>query len=575
MQLRTKQHNQQITERAKSANYEKAMDICHSRLTFVIICLTLSFLALISRLFYLTGFSSIEDIKITSSRKPSKEFLLKRASITDRNGELLATNITTASLYANPRYLINPDEAARKLSEALPSLKYQDLITKFKLNKNFAWVKRHLTPKEQQIIHDLGIPGLYFTKDERRVYPQTHLFAHSVGFTDVDGNGLSGIEKTFNYDLAESTQLPLELSLDLRIQNIVREELLRAIDLNQAIGASGLVMNVNNGEVISMVSLPDFNPNRTEGTNDRQRFNQISLGSYEMGSVFKVLTTASAFDLGRVKVNDAFNVSVPYKVANFKINDYKGKGGELSIPEILMYSSNIGTAQIASYIGVKDQQEYMQRFGVLDKLSIEIPEVSSPRYPPKKKWNEVSMVTISYGHGIAVTPLHLARAIAASVNGGVLVQPTLLKHHAPRDEYPRVIGEETSLLMRKMLRLVVTGGSGRRAEVPGYFLGGKSGTAEKICGRGYCKNSNLSLFVAAYPIHKPEYLVLVMVDEAKRNTYNNGMLSGGAVSAPVAGEIVKRISPILGVHPILDKSEEINDILSLDFSPRHQKISAR
>lgn len=574
MQLRTKQHNQQITERAKSANYEKAMDICHSRLTFIIMCLTLSFLVLIFRLFYLTAFSSIEDIKITSSNKPTREFMLKRASVTDRNGELLATNITTASLYANPRYLINPDEAARKLSEALPSLKYQDLLVKFKPNKNFIWVKRHLTPKEQQVIHDLGIPGLYFTKDEKRVYPQTHLFAHSIGFTDVDGNGLSGIEKTFNHDLTESTQLPLELSLDLRIQNIVREELLHAVDLNQAIGASGLVMDINNGEVISMVSLPDFNPNRTEGTNDRQRFNQVTLGSYEMGSVFKILTTASAFDLGRVKVNDAFNVSAPYKVANFKINDYKGKGGELSIPEILMYSSNIGTAQIASHIGVKDQQEYMRRFGVLDKLKIEIPEVSSPRYPQKSKWTEVSLVTISYGHGIAVTPLHLARAVAATVNGGLLVQPTLLKHHAPR-EYPRVIEEETSKLMRKMLRLVVTGGSGRKAEVPGYFLGGKSGTAEKICGRGYCKNSNLSLFVAAYPIHEPKYLILVMVDEAKRNTHNSGLLSGGAVAAPVAGEIVKRISPILGINPILDDSEEINEMLSLNFSPRHQKVSTR
>ncbi len=575
MQLKTKQHNRQIIERAKSANYEKAMDICHSRLTFIIFCLTLSFLALMLRLFYLTGFSSIEDIKISSSSKGLKEFSLKRASIVDRNGELLATNITTASLYANPKDLIHPEEAARRIAEVLPNIKYKDLLTKLTSNKPFTWVKRHLTPKEQQLVHNLGIPGIYFTRDEKRVYPQTNLFAHSVGFVDIDGSGLAGIEKYFHRDLTESTELPLELSLDLRIQSIMRDELLNAIDLNQAIGGSGLVMDVNTGEIISMISLPDFNPNRIEGATDRQRFNQITLGSYEMGSVFKVLTTASAFDLGRISVNDAFNVSAPYKIANFKIKDYKGKGGELTVPEILIYSSNIGTAQIANHIGVKGQQEYMKRFGVLDKLKIEIPEISPPRYPSKKRWNEVSLVTISYGHGIAVTPLHLARAVAASANGGVLVQPTLLKHHSPQEQKPKVIEEETSNLMRKMLRLVVTDGSGRRSEVPGYFLGGKSGTAEKICGRGYCKHSNLSLFVAVYPIYDPKYLVLVMVDEAKPNRHNGGLLSGGAVCAPVVAEIVKRISPILGVYPAFDKNEEIKEALSLDFNPRYRKINSR
>lgn len=575
MQLKTKQHSNRIIEKAKSDNYEQAMLVCQNRLSFIILCISVVFTILVIRLFYLCSFSSADDIKITADHNSFEEFTLKRASIVDRSGELLATNITTASLYANPKDLLNPKEAAEKISKALSHLEYKALLHKLSSNKTFVWIKRHLTPIEQQEIHNLGIPGIYFAKDEKRVYPQTNLFAHSIGFVDIDGKGLAGIEKSFNRDLTESTDLDLELSLDLRVQSVMHEELMNAIDLNQAIGASGLVMDINNGEILSMVSLPDFNPNRVEGTLDRQRFNQITLGSYEMGSVFKVLTTASAFDLGKINVNDAFNVSAPYKIANFKIKDYRGKGGELSVPEILMYSSNIGTAQIAEHIGVDDQQEYMKRFGVLDRLSIEIPEISSPRYPSKKRWNEVSLVTISYGHGIAITPLHLARAIAASANGGFLVQPTLLKHHAPHKEKPRVISEKTSNTMRKLLRLVVTGGSGRKAEVEGYYLGGKSGTAEKICGKGYCKNSNISLFVGTYPIHDPKYLILVMVDEAKPNKHNMGILSGGMVASPIVGKIVKRISPILGVKPELINKEKINESLSLNFVPRFQKISSR
>jgi cell division protein FtsI (penicillin-binding protein 3) len=574
MKLKTKQHNLQVIERAKSANYEKAMEICHARLSFVIICICLAFTILILRLFHLTIFSSLEDIKISSHNKVTREFSINRASIHDRNKEILATNITTASLYANPQDLIDPIDTASKVHSILGG-NLVELEKKFTSKKTFIWVKRHLTPKEQQKIHNLGTPGLYFTKDEKRIYPQTNLFAHAVGFVDIDGNGLAGIEKYFDKDLKEYTELPLELTLDSRVQNIAKEELLNSIENNQAIGGSSLVMDINSGEILAWVSLPDFNPHNIDGASDRQRFNQISLGSFEIGSVMKAVTTATALDLRLINVNDSFNVSMPLQIANFKIHDYKGKGGELSVPEILMYSSNIGTARIATQIGVKQQQEYLRKFGLLDKLSIEIPEKSSPRYPSKKRWNEVSLITISYGHGIAVTPLHLVQAIAAIANGGVLVKPTLLKHHAPNQEKTQVVSEETSKLMRKLLRLVVTGGSGKKSEVPGYFLAGKTGTAEKICGKGYCKNSNLSSYVAVYPIHDPRYLILVMIDEAKPNSYNGYLTSGGAVATTSVKEIVKRISPILGVYPALDNYDAIQELLSLDYKPRYRQVSAR
>ena len=423
-------------------------------------------------------------------------------------------------------------------------------------------------------MHNLGIPGLYFTKDEKRIYPHGSLFSHAVGFVDIDGRGLAGFERYLDDDLKNSPQQHIQLSLDARVQTILKDELLKAVEENSAAGGSGVIIDVKSGEILALVSLPDFNPHNVEKASDRQRFNQITLGTYELGSVFKILTSTMALDLKKVNLNDAFNVSMPLQIGRFKINDYKGKGGMLSVPEVLMYSSNIGTAQIAALCGIKNQQEYLRRFGILDELSVELKEVAKPRYPSKKRWNEVSMVTISYGHGIAVTPLHLAQAVATVVNGGYKVKPTLHKVDPKEIEREQVISEDVSMLMRKMLRLVVTGGSGKRANVEGYFLGGKSGTAEKISGRRYNKNLNLSSFIAAYPIHDPKYVIMVLIDEAKPNKSNHGYTTGGMVASPVAGEVVKRISPLLNVYPE-NELELVEADLQLDYMPRYQRIASR
>ncbi|WP_207215478.1 peptidoglycan D,D-transpeptidase FtsI family protein [Rickettsiales endosymbiont of Peranema trichophorum] len=571
MKLTTKQHDLRILEKTRTRNLEYAVAVFRGRLFVMTIGISAIFLLLVVRIFHLSLLSR-DDVKL-HNKESTEDFRVLRADIIDAHGEILATNITTASLYANPRELLDVYQAAKQLSQIFPMMKENSILSKLRVNKNFSWIKRHLTPQEQQKVHDLGIPGLYFINDEKRVYPHTNLFSHVLGFTGIDGGGLSGVELYFDKRLAGSPQEPLQLSLDSRVQSIVHEELEEAIQANEAIGGAGLVMHAKSGEILSMVSLPDFNPHNVDEASEEERFNKISLGTYEIGSVLKLATTASALDIGCVTVNDGFNVSAPLQVAKFKIHDYKGKGGELSVPEILMYSSNIGTGQIATLIGVKKQREYLKRFGLLDKLSIELPEVGSPQYPSLKRWNEVSLVTISYGHGIAFTPLHMAQAFASIINEGILVKPTLLKSKAEAspatDRTSRLIDPNTSLLMRKLLRLVVTSGSGRSAEVKGYFVGGKSGTAEKIIGNKYSKNANLSSFVAAYPIYDPQYLVFIMIDEAKRNEYNGGQLSGGAIASPVVGKIVKRISSVLNMTPNMN-DRRVHEQLFLKYKPRYK-----
>lgn len=565
------QHNSNAVERAQLAAIERTREMCQARLVFIGGILILAFLMLIARL-YLLSSTTLEDLKV--AQRPKLDFTLKRANIVDRNGELLATNIVTASLYANPKHIINSQEAAKQLSSALMGLDYNTLVNKLHPdNKSFVWVKRHLSPKEQQAVHNLGLPGLYFTKDEKRVYPQANLFVHTVGYVDVDGKGLAGIERYFDEDLQQNTKQSLQLSLDSRIQIILKDELQKSMELHNALGSSGFVMDVNTGEIIAMVSLPDFNPHNIEQATDRQKFNQLSLGTYEFGSGYKIITEAMALDMGKVQVNDAFNVNGPLQVARFKINDYKGKGGNLSVPEILMYSSNIGTAKISALCGINKQKEYLKRLGMLDRVNVELKEVAPPRFPSDKNWNEVSMITISYGHGIANNTLHVAQAIGAIVNGGYKIAPTLIKDGRKFDEKERVIQESTSNTMRKLLRLVVTNGYGKKANIEGYFLGGKSGTAEKVINGRYSKHANIASFLAAYPINKPQYLIFVIIDEGKPNKHNFGYTTGGMIAAPVAGEIVKRISPLLNVHPEMEATEQISQELQLDFVPRYQKVA--
>lgn len=476
------------------------------------------------------------------------ELAMERADIVDRNGVLLATSLPTMSLYANPHEVIDADEAAAKLVKVLPELSHTELISKLTQDRTFVYLKRHLTPRMQQEVNDLGIPGLYFEDSERRVYPQGQLVSHVVGLTDWDNKGIAGVEKTFDAELRASRQ-PLRLALDVRIQTVLRAELARAVTEFRAIGATGMVLDVNTGEMVAMVSLPDFDPNAPATTTSEAMFNRATLGVYEMGSTFKLFNTAMALDSGKASMTSGYDASAPIRVARFTITDYHGKNRWLSVPEILIHSSNIGSAKMALDVGTDQQRAYMARFGMTRAAAIELPEVGAPLLP--SPWREINTMTISYGHGIAVTPLQLVNGVATLVNGGRYLQPTLVKRE-PGAEAPsqQVIKVSTSENMRKLMRMVVVDGTGGKAEAPGYVVGGKTGTAEKLgSGGGYRKKSLLSSFVGAFPMTDPRYVVLAMIDEPQGNKETFGFATGGWTAAPVVGRAVAQIGPMLGIRP--------------------------
>jgi cell division protein FtsI (penicillin-binding protein 3) len=488
-------------------------------------------------------------------------FTAGRADILDRNGVVLATSLNTASLYANPRHVLDPREAAERLSRVLPELRPAEVLSKLTSERSFVWLKRHLTPRQHYAIHRQGIPGLYFQREERRVYPQGQLFSHLLGFAGTDGLGLAGVEKKFNESLTAGSK-PLKLSVDSRIQHILRQELAAAVSRFRALGGTGVVLDTTTGETLAMVSLPDFDPNTPDRAPDKARFNRATLGVYEMGSTFKIFTTAMALDAGTVGMRGGFDASKPIKVARFTITDFHGKNRWLSVPEIFMYSSNIGTAKMAMALGTKGQREYLGRLGLLRPARIEVPEIGAPLVP--SPWREINTITISYGHGIAVSPVQIAEAVSTVVNGGIRRPATVLKTlkgEAPKGT--RVLKARTSRHMRKLLRLVVTGGTGRKAHAPGYLVGGKTGSAEKIGTRGYREKALVSSFVGAFPMTAPRYVVLAMIDEPHGNKRTYGYATGGWTAAPVVSRFISRAGPLLGIAPMDEDSDAVQNALQI------------
>ncbi len=488
-------------------------------------------------------------------------FTAGRADILDRNGVVLATSLNTASLYANPRHVLDAREAAERLSRVLPELRPAEVLSKLTSERSFVWLKRHLTPRQHYAIHRQGIPGLYFQREERRVYPQGQLFSHLLGFAGTDGLGLAGVEKKFNESLTAGSK-PLKLSVDSRIQHILRQELAAAVSRFRALGGTGVVLDTTTGETLAMVSLPDFDPNTPDRAPDKARFNRATLGVYEMGSTFKIFTTAMALDAGTVGMRGGFDASKPIKVARFTITDFHGKNRWLSVPEIFMYSSNIGTAKMAMALGTKGQREYLRRLGLLRPARIEVPEIGAPLVP--SPWREINTITISYGHGIAVSPVQIAEAVSTVVNGGIRRPATVLKTlkgEAPKGT--RVLKARTSRHMRKLLRLVVTGGTGRKAHAPGYLVGGKTGSAEKIGTRGYREKALVSSFVGAFPMTAPRYVVLAVIDEPRGNKRTFGYATGGWTAAPVVSRFISRAGPLLGIAPMDEDSDAVQNALQI------------
>ena len=473
----------------------------------------------------------------------------QRADVFDRNGVLLASNLPTASLSADPAKLLNAAEAAARLSGALPGLDRAALQRRLESPRRFVWIKRNLTPAQQVRVNRLGLPGVAFHRAERRVYPLGRAFAHVVGFVDIDNRGIAGIEKTFDEELRgvrEGPAAPVYLSVDARFQHVLREELAQGMQTFQAAGAAGVILDAATGEVLAMVSLPDFDPNDPSQRDGDARFNRASLGAYEMGSTFKVFTVAMALDAGVVTLSDGYDASEPIHIAGFVIRDYKPEKRWLSVPEIFVHSSNIGAAKMALDIGAERQRAFLSRVGLLDPAGVELPEVATPLTP--SPWREINTMTIGFGHGVAVSPLQLAAAVAGIVNGGVFHAPTVVKR-APGDPSLgwRVVTPRTSKLLRGLMRLVVAEGTGGKAAVPGYLVGGKTGTAEKTGARGYRREALVSSFVAAFPIDDPRYVVLVLYDEPKGTAATFNYATGGWTAAPTVARVIARVGPMAGI----------------------------
>lgn len=471
-----------------------------------------------------------------------------RASIVDRNGELLAYSLPFASLYANPQEVRDPAAVAKQLRSVLPELKQKDIVASLaNKDREFAYLARHLTPGRHAAILDLGIPGLYFRKEYRRIYPRGRMAAHAVGTVQTDHRGgLSGIEAFFDADLASAPDLPLALSIDLRVQNIVHEELQKAIDRFDAVGGFGVMMDVRTGEVLASVSLPDFDPNRLETLTKDTRVNKVVGGAYELGSMFKLLTSAAALDMGIASESTRFDATKPLYTHGHKIADFRGENRWLTMREVLVHSSNIGAARMADLIGTQGMVRYLGGFGLFEKAGVELNESTRPILPPN--WGDIYAKTAAFGHGISVTPLQFVAAISAVANGGVLRRPTLLKSPDGQDAPgTRIVSAKTSSRVRNLMRAVVVEGSGKAANSPHYRVGGKTGTAEKNIDGRYQKDKRLSSFIGAFPIEEPRYVVMLSVDEPKGRKDTLNYATGGWVAAPAVGQIVERVAPMLGI----------------------------
>ena len=540
--------------------HEQALEQARGRLCIAIAIFSLAFCVISARVSYLSLMNDAPEIASAAppTHDGSGDSITARADITDRLGTVLATSLPTQSLCADGRKILNPDEAAKLLVGALPDLDTKRLNDDLRSSKHCVMIKRHLTPKQYYEVNKLGIAGLEFQPDERRVYPASEGTAHVVGYTDIDNTGIAGMERSIN-DRLEKAPEPVALSIDLRLQTVMRHELQAAMKEFHAIGAAGLVMDANTGEVLSLVSLPDFDPQHPGTASDDARFNRDTLGVYEMGSTFKIFNTAMALNSGLVRVSDQFDTTKPLEVGHHKIRDFEPAHRWMNVAEIFTHSSNIGSALMAERVGGTKQRAFLARLGLTTKVPFELPEVGAPIVQSPENWSEATTMTAAFGHGIAVNAVQLAGAFATIINNGLPVHPTLLKQPPQvqnvADADDRIITSRTSGIVRALLRLVVTRGTAKGAEVAGYMIGGKTGTADKNNGHGYDHHARMSSFLGAFPINAPKYVVFALLDDPKGNAKTSGFATGGMVAAPLVGRIVSQIGPRLGVQPLSPEME--------------------
>jgi cell division protein FtsI (penicillin-binding protein 3) len=501
-----------------------------------------------------------------------------RPDILDRNGQVLATDVRTPSLFGEPRKIIDVDEAVELLTAVLPDLDATEVRERLSSKRGFVWLKREITPQQQIEIHKLGIPGIGFLAENKRVYPNGPVISHEIGHVNIDNQGIAGIEKWIDGQglaalhmaglATDRLQKPVELAVDLRVQFALRDELVKAREKFNAKAAAGVITDVNTGEIIAMVSEPDYDPNNPREANDPTRINRLTTGVYEMGSTFKVFTVAMALDTGKVNLNSTFDARASLRYGRFTIHDDHPIPRMLTVPEVFTYSSNIGAARMALAGGVEAHQKFLRKLGQLDRLRTELPESAEPIVP--KRWGELNTVTIAFGHGLSVAPLQAVMGVAATMNGGLLVPPTFLKRS--REEAlqvsKQVLRPETSQMMRYLMRLNAEKGTGTKANVGGYYIGGKTGTAEKVVNGRYSKTKLLTDFMAVLPADKPRYLILVMLDEPRPAQGTFGFATAGWNAAPTVAKVITRVAPLLGIEPRFDLPKADQLILARSIEKR-------
>ncbi len=548
-----------------------ALEIARGRLMFAGVVFIFAYLLIGVKAFDLTVLQGdLERIRGNAIVAPVEERREPnlRADITDRNGVLLATTLRTASLYADQAVILDAEAAARELVKIFPRLSYAETLVKLTGKRRFVWIARNLTPEEQAKVLEIGEPGLNFKTEPRRIYPQGNLVSHIVGFADIDGNGLSGIERGLNEKLAQGVE-PVSLSIDLRLQYFLRREMARAIKEFNAAGGAGVILDVRNGEVMAAVSLPDFDPHDPGKASSSELFNNVTLGVFEAGSIFKIFSMAAHIERDDPQFSETFDVRQPLVRGRHTISDFHPENRILNLPEVFMLSSNIGSAMIGERVGTEFLKKFYGDLGLLSAPDYTgIPENGKPLVP--QPWREINTLTASYGHGVAVSPLQIASAVATIAGDGTYVRPTFLNsakkmagghRNATKNNELRIVKPQTAHRMRQLMRLVVTDGTGSKADVRGYQVGGKTGTAEKTGGRGYDRKRLLSSFVGIFPADDPVFVVLIMIDEPKGNKKSFGYATGGWVAAPAVARVIASTGTLLGIKGVPGDDDKLVDSL--------------
>lgn len=556
---------------------DESVNTCHNRILLIIALFVIVYSIIIWRIFDVCLVNGIKFHQDSIAYYRPKSVIVSpvhRANITDRNGVVVATNLPTVNLITHPHKITNPKAIALRLADVFPETSYEDFLKLLTRKSKFAFLKRNLTPAQQAKVNALGFPELEFEPSEIRVYPQKDLLAHVLGNTDIDGVGIAGLEKSMNNRLNSSTK-DLQLTIDLGVQYAVRDELVKAKEKFMAERATAIVMDINTSEIIALSSVPDYDLNKRSFHDPDIKFNFATLGVYEAGSVFKVFNTALGLDSGKIKITDKFDATKPLKMGWHKITDYRVPAKWLTVGETLIHSSNIASALMALRVGKKLQIQFFKNMGFFDKIeNLEINEKGRPIHRSERQWQDDTVATTAYGYGISVTPIHIITAFSAVLNGGLYTPPTLILESNFR-KTRRVISTQTSMDMRKLLRDVVIYGSGKNANIAGYDVAGKTGTANKLDKNGrYIKGKNITSFVSAFPIEDPKYTLMVIIDDPKPLKETYGFVTSGWNAVPTGGKIITRIAPQLNIQPNFDVEEQRKKIFK-SFTENLKKNSAK